>query len=106
MRSIPGIVIAALAVSVAIAVSVATAGCSGAADSVEADDSTPVALNPDPVWTCSYLPTMDYNWHNDILCSNGRDERRPLLLKRDKHITRAEIVAAGHRYEAKLNAQR
>src|ERR1044071_9796839 len=28
-------------------------------------------------WTCVYAPTVDHDWHNDVLCSNGEQEERP-----------------------------
>lgn len=57
-----------------------------------------------PAWRCSYSPTNDWNWHNDVLCSNGVHEQRPHLLRYDPHITSDEMVVAAAAYERSLNA--
>lgn len=55
-------------------------------------------------WTCAYDPTMNRNWHDDVLCSNGSDTQRPSLREGDDFITKAEIMESAAEYEAKLNS--
>jgi hypothetical protein len=52
-----------------------------------------------------YDPTMNRNWHDDVLCSKGNDSVRPNLLPRDRFVTEAEIMRAAWVYEKKLNAR-
>lgn len=54
-------------------------------------------------WTCSYDPTMDENWHNDILCGNGVTYHRPFLTEDDSFVTEDEARAAAATYEDYLN---
>lgn len=55
-------------------------------------------------WTCVYDPTMNRNWHDDVLCSNGSDTERPSLREGDDFITKAEIMESAAEYEAELNS--
>ena len=59
---------------------------------------------PEPVWVCSYAPTYDDDWHNDVLCSNGVDEDRPYLREWDTFITEDEIMESAQEYEDGLNS--
>jgi hypothetical protein len=54
-------------------------------------------------WACFYDPTMNDNWHDDVLCTNGIDSTRPQLLLDDPFIEYDEIMAAAAAYEAQLN---
>ena len=54
-------------------------------------------------WHCQYFPTIDRDWHNDVLCSNGNRERRPYLRGWDSFVTRAEIMQSAQEYEQRLN---
>ncbi|MFC9919030.1 hypothetical protein [Agromyces binzhouensis] len=56
-------------------------------------------------WTCTYDPTFDGNWHNDVICQNGLSAHRPSLRGWDDFVTEAEILESGREYEAELNAQ-
>jgi hypothetical protein len=56
-------------------------------------------------WTCVYAPTMDNDWHNDVLCSNGEQEERPYLRKGDDFVTEAEIMDSAAEYERQLNGE-
>lgn len=56
-------------------------------------------------WECSYSPTYDYDWHNDIYCTDGVDSDRPYLLAVDSYITQSEIREAGREYEDMLNSR-
>lgn len=54
-------------------------------------------------WSCEYAPTMDDDWHNDVLCSNGRDGHRPYLREWDSFVTYDEIMQSALEYDAALN---
>lgn len=56
-----------------------------------------------PVWTCYYDPTMNRDWHDDVLCENGLEQDRPYLRPKDKFVTEAEIMRSAREYEKKLN---
>lgn len=58
------------------------------------------------LWSCSYVPTMNRDWHDDVLCSNGFREARPYLLPRMNFVTEEQVMAAARRYEKRLNAHR
>ena len=62
------------------------------------------APEPDPVWTCSYDPTYDEDWHNDVVCTNGIDVDRPYLREWDDFVTEDEIMESAREYENALNA--
>lgn len=75
-----------------------SAGWASRAREGGASDPTPVAR-----WVCSYSPTMDRNWHNDVLCTNGSQHDRPYLREGDSFITRDEIMRSAREYERQLN---
>ncbi|GAA2979349.1 hypothetical protein GCM10010460_13490 [Microbacterium terrae] len=54
-------------------------------------------------WMCSYSPTYNDDWHDDVLCINGNDSQRPYLLEGESFVTEAEIMAAAAEFEAQLN---
>lgn len=54
-------------------------------------------------WSCFYDPTMNDNWHDDVLCTNGVASDRPILLPDDSFIEYDEIMQAAAEYEAMLN---
>lgn len=56
-------------------------------------------------WECSYSPTYDYDWHNDIYCTDGVDSDRPYLLAGDNYITESEIRVAAREHEDMLNSR-
>lgn len=55
-------------------------------------------------WSCSYDPSMNDNWHDDVLCTTGPNSHRPILLPDQGFVTEAEMQAAGQEYEDYLNA--
>jgi hypothetical protein len=55
-------------------------------------------------WSCTYSPTYDEDWHNDVLCRNGGDVHRPYLREWDSFVTEAEIMESAREYEAQINA--
>jgi hypothetical protein len=56
-----------------------------------------------PGWTCSYQPTYNDDWHDDVACSNGTEQRRPYLRGWDSFVTEAEIMEAANEVEQQLN---
>lgn len=54
-------------------------------------------------WSCFYQPTMNYDWHDDVVCSNTRDQQRPYLREWDDYITQVEIMESAREYERQLN---
>lgn len=59
----------------------------------------------DAPWSCSFSPSYDNDWHNDVLCSNGHKARRPYLREWDSFVTEAEMMKSAHKYERQLNGQ-
>ncbi len=57
-------------------------------------------------WVCAYSVTYDYDWHNDVLCSNGSDRQRPYLRSGDAFVTQSELMQTAQAYEEKLNGGR
>ena len=58
---------------------------------------------PQNRWTCSYSPTMNHNWHDDVLCTKGTQTKRPRLLPTVRHVTQDDIERAAAQYESRLN---
>lgn len=56
-------------------------------------------------WQCAYEPTINNDWHDDVICANGQNSIRPRLLEDERFVTEEEMIAAGQAYEAKLNSQ-
>lgn len=54
-------------------------------------------------WVCSYDPTYNRDWHDDVLCTNGAKSVRPTLRPDDRFVTEDELMAAARKYERKLN---
>ena len=57
-------------------------------------------------WGCWWSPTMDRNWHNDALCSNGVSQVRPYLRPADSYITRDELMASARAWARVRNSGR
>ena len=55
-------------------------------------------------WSCTYSPTYDRDWHNDVICRNGAETQRPSLREWDSYVTQDEIMESAREYEAQLNA--
>ena len=58
------------------------------------------------LWRCWWAPTMDRNWHNDALCSNGVRQARPHLRPGDTYITRDELMASARAWARARNRGR
>lgn len=73
-------------------------------DEAPADELSP-ETDVSARWTCNYSPTMDNNWHNDVLCTNGSEQDRPYLREGDSFITETEIMDSAREYEDQLNGE-
>lgn len=69
--------------------------CSGGGQAATSTDA--------PVWSCTYSPTYNDDWHDDVVCSNGDEQDRPYLREWDSFVTEAEIMESAREYEAQLN---
>ncbi|CAN5514971.1 hypothetical protein BH09ACT4_BH09ACT4_16540 [soil metagenome] len=89
-----------LAASGSCAVAVGTllmlTGCASIGDLAVVPTDEPMS------WDCYYEPTINDNWHDDVICQRGTESIRPILLK-GQFVTEADMVAAGEAYEAELN---
>ena len=54
-------------------------------------------------WQCAWDPTINDDWHDDYLCSDGVGYDRPYLLPDDPFVEPSEIEAAAQAYEVSLN---
>lgn len=74
---------------------------------VPAPEEEPVPEHePAPLWECFYDPTYNYDWHDDVLCTNGLEYDRPILIPWDDYVEYEEIMEAAMEYEAELNGAR
>jgi len=55
------------------------------------------------LWTCSWDPTINDDWHDDYLCSDGVTVDRPYLLPDDPYVEKWELDAAAADHAAALN---
>ncbi|SFA86447.1 hypothetical protein SAMN05192575_101900 [Nocardioides alpinus] len=90
---------------------VGTLAAAGVAPSAQASPGagtlrSAVAPSAAPLWTCRWSPTMDRNWHNDALCSNGVSQLRPYLRPADSYITRAELMSSAQAWARARNRGR
>lgn len=60
---------------------------------------------PDPVamWSCDYDATLNDDWHDDVVCTNGEDSQRPYLRDWDDFVTEAELMESAREFEDELN---
>ena len=54
-------------------------------------------------WQCYWDPTMNDDWHDDYLCSDGVNVDRPYLLPDDPYVEKWELDAAAADHAAALN---
>jgi|GEM_PF-2568813 len=71
-------------------------------DDVEVEQPPPP---PDMRWRCFWDPTMNEDWHDDVLCSNGVAHERPYLLADWSFVTEDDMLAAAADYESYLNGR-
>lgn len=57
------------------------------------------------LWSCYWDPTMNDNWHDDVLCQRGLDHDRPELLTNWDFVTYDDMMVEAANYEAWLNSQ-
>ena len=79
-------------------------GANGEADSSVPDEAEVVPAFPAEVWRCHYSPTYNYDWHDDVVCSNGVEQHRPYLREWDDFVTEDEIMQSAYEYEQELNS--
>ncbi|MGO3147227.1 MAG: hypothetical protein ACTIJ6_06065 [Leucobacter sp.] len=110
-----------VAITAAI-ITLSVAGCSGyptmkydygVTDSDEVGEFTPPMPEPPEEyyekrdiqlpWSCDWSPTMNEDWHDDVLCSNGPELDRPYLLPDWGFVTQEDIMVEAQRYEDYLN---
>lgn len=72
----------------------------------EGDAASEQYLAESSWWDCFYDPTFNDDWHDDVVCLNGADSLRPILLPELGFVTEEEMIAAGEAYEAGLNSTR
>jgi len=94
--------VAVVAVGLATALSACSVPTAGSGGPAPGDEE--VAEAPASLWECSWDPTMNDDWHDDVVCSRGFDTVRPILLPDQGFVTEDEMRAAGEAYEAELNA--
>lgn len=116
---------APLVVALSLALAAATAGCSsmdggewappppqyeGNAQFQDGPVADEYVYEPPPVpqaaWECSYSPTYNNDWHDDVVCTNGSESTRPYLREWDEFITQQEIMVSARKYERQLNGTR
>lgn len=68
-------------------------------------ERTPETRTPPPIlhWSCWYEPTMNDDWYDDVVCSNGVERHRPYLREWDSFVTVDEIMESAREYEQYLN---
>lgn len=54
-------------------------------------------------WDCYFDPTMNDDWHDDVICRDGVESVRPILLPELGFVTEDEMIAAGEAYQVELN---
>ena len=78
---------------------------------LEAVEPDPVPPEPAPVlsnpgrWDCFWDPTMNEDWHDDVLCVLGDQHDRPYLLPDWDFVTQDDMLAEAQYYEDWLNSQ-
>ena len=70
-------------------------------EAVEVEQTGPIPA--DEHWSCAYDPTMNDDWHDDILCSRDAEQIRPSLLPDSSFVGYADIMQAARDYETTLN---
>ena len=54
-------------------------------------------------WSCSYDVTLNDDWHDDVVCTNGAEAHRPYLREWDDFVSEAELMESAREYESELN---
>ncbi|GAA1914182.1 hypothetical protein GCM10009797_04930 [Nocardioides hwasunensis] len=91
-----------------LVVILAAPGSGAAAQASSGTESARAQVAPAaaPLWRCWWSPTMDDNWHNDALCSNGVTQVRPHLRPNDTYITRDELMRSARAWARARNRSR
>ncbi|MGW9629647.1 hypothetical protein ACWGST_03020 [Agromyces sp. NPDC055520] len=106
----------AIIATLAVASVYLLAGCSSSDEGIDNYEQTelePVEVAPEPPveyvepaverWECYWDPTMNDDWHDDYMCTNGSAYDRPYLIPDDSFVEQWEIDEAASAYEAELN---
>lgn len=73
---------------------------------VEPEAQAPVDAPPvSTVWSCGWSPTMNEDWHDDVLCIKGGGSVRPTLLEDWDFVTQADMMNAAAEFELYLNSK-
>ena len=67
------------------------------------DQPSMSSVAPEASWTCDWSPTMNDDWHDDVLCTRGAETIRPVLRPDSAFVTEDDMRQAGREYEASLN---
>lgn len=77
-----------------------------ASPAAELADAAPAQSSPVVSrWSCHWDPTMNEDWHDDVLCMSGDQRDRPYLLPEWGYVTQADIMTEAQNYEDWLNSQ-
>lgn len=68
------------------------------------EDEIRQMTTPNEQWSCFLSPTMNDDWHDDVLCQRGYEYQRPYLREWDDFVTEDELMESAREYEAQLNA--
>lgn len=85
---------------------VVSGAATGAQASPGASDPRSAPASSASLWRCWWSPTMDRNWHNDALCSNGVSQARPYLRPAGSFITRDELMSSARAWARARNSGR
>lgn len=73
---------------------------------VEVQQEAPAAAPPvSESWSCGWSPTMNEDWHDDVLCIKGVGSLRPSLLEDWEFVTQADMMNAAAEFEVFLNSK-
>lgn len=73
---------------------------------VETVEEAPVDAPPvSTSWSCGWSPTMNENWHDDVLCVRGGESVRPSLLADWDFVTQQDMMTAAADFETYLNSK-
>lgn len=124
-RMIPVPVVRSCVLVLVAGVALGVAGCSDPTEAMDLAANEPPAIEPAevaeptdqevaqaqaeveediPGWVCSYDPTMNHDWHDDVVCESGGAVDRPYLREWDDFVTEEELMQSAAEYEAELNA--
>ncbi|MBH0098898.1 hypothetical protein I6E68_07075 [Salinibacterium sp. NSLL150] len=72
-------------------------------EAIEPESEAPSDDSVATPWRCSWSPTMNDDWHDDVVCQRGAETARPRLLTDWSYVTQDDMMLAAREYEAVLN---